>query len=161
VNDQTRIRLAIIEAKYGKRGARAASEAELARERASRFDEDFRRLRDEVLAPILEEIGAALTAAGHGHRVELDAGEHRPSVELHLLLEQARARDAESGSTGVIRLFTLTGEARGCEIIAEVQLKRTLVELTRFQDTAALTPEVVEQMVVDAVEQVFAYHGSS
>jgi hypothetical protein len=155
VNEQTRIRLAIIEAKFGKRGARAPSQAELAAERSSRFDDDFRRARSEVLAPILEEIGAVLTAAGHGHRVALDAGEHRPSIELHLLLA-----GAEGGSTGVIRLFTRTGEARRCEIIAEVQLGRALVELTRFQEASALTAEVVEQMVVDAVEQVFAYHAS-
>ena len=156
MNDQTRIRLAIIEAKYGKQGSRTASKAELAAERASRFDEDFRRARAEVLAPILEEIGAALTEAGHAHRVEIDAGEHRPSVELHLILG-----DAARGSTGVIRLFTRTGEPHPCEIIAEVQLRRTLVELTRFQEASALTREVVEHMVVDAVEQVFAYHSSS
>lgn len=156
MNEQTRIRLAIIEAKYGKHGTRTLSKAELSAERASRFDEEFRRARAEVLAPVLEEIGAALTAAGHGHRVEIDAGEQRPSIELHLLLG-----DAPSASTGVIRLFSRTTETFGSEIIAEVQLKRTLVELTRFHQASALTREVVEQMVVDAVEQVFAYHSSS
>jgi hypothetical protein len=156
VNERTRIRLQIIEAKYGKQGSRAASHAELAAERERRFDEEFQRVRAEILAPVLEEIGAALTAAGHGHRVAIDAGEHRPSIELHLLLG-----DDGRASTGVIRLFCRTGTQRRREIIAEVQLKRTCVELTRFQEASALTPDVVEQMVVDAVEQVFAYHGSS
>ena len=156
MNDQTRIRVALIETKYGKRGARAGTEAELTAERARRFDEDFKRARAEILAPTLGEIGAALTEAGHGHRVEIDAGEHRPSIELYLLLG-----DNASVSAGVIRLFSRTTEAYGSEIIAEVQLKRTLVELTRFHEASALTREVVEQMVVDAVEQVFAYHSSS
>jgi hypothetical protein len=150
------MRLAIIEATYGMGVAVAASEAALAADRESRFDEEFRRVRAEVLSPTLEEIGAALTAAGHGHRVEIDAGEHRPSIELHIILGEA-----PGGSRGgVIRLFTSTGKPRGCEVVAEVELKRTLVELTRFKAASAMTPEVVEQMVADAVEQIFACHAS-
>jgi hypothetical protein len=156
VNEQTKARLAIIEAKFGKQGARAASKGEPDADRASLFNEDFRRVRTEVLAPILEEIGAALSASGHGHRVELDAGKQVPSIELHLILG-----DAASGSTGVIRFFTRTRAPQAHQIIAEVQLKSTLVELTRFQEASAMTSEVVEQMVVDAVEQVFAYHSAS
>jgi hypothetical protein len=156
VNEQTKARLAIIEAKFGKQGARAASKVESDAERASRFDEDFRRVRAEVLAPILEEIGAALSASGHGYRVEIDAGKLVPSIELHLILV-----GTASGSTGVIRLFTRTKAPHPHQIIAEVQLKGTMVEITRFHEASALTPEVVEQMVVDAVEQVFAYHSAS
>ncbi len=147
MNEQTRIRLAIIEAKYGKRGSRDDGGDP---QGPRRFAEDFRRARAEVLAPILEEIGAALTAAGHGHRVDIDGGATQPSVELHVLLGE---RECEP--SGIIRLF-----ARGQEIIAEVQLGRTEVELTRFHEVSALTPDVVEQMVVDAVEQVFACHRS-
>lgn len=156
MNEQTRMRLAIIEARYGKRVAAARASTLDAEQRANRFDEEFRRVRADVLAPIFEEIGAALTAAGHGHRVAIDAGDDQPSIELHVLLGEA-----PSGSTGgVIRIFTATRSPRGREIIAEVELKRTLVELTRFQEASAMTPEVVEQMVADAVEQVFACHVS-
>jgi hypothetical protein len=151
MKDQTRIRLMTIEARYGKRLGAAPTEAELAADRESRFVEAFRRVRAEILVPAMEEIGAQLTAAGHGHRVDLDAGERAPSIELHLLLRGAR-RDAGN----VIRLFTRPDEGHGCEVIAEVQIHLVVTELTRFREVSAITSEVVEQMIVDAVEQVFA-----
>ncbi len=152
MNEQTRIRLGIIEARYGKRAGRAASETELAAERALRFDEEFRRAREAVVAPILGEIGAALSASGHGHRVAVDEAATQPSVELYL-----SPRGVPSGERSVIRLFARAGS----EIIAEVELGRTVIELTRFHEASAMSAEVVEQMIVDAVEQLFAYRSSS
>jgi hypothetical protein len=152
VKDQARIRLQIIEARYGEaRSGRPPSAEDLAADRARRFCDGFRRVREGVLVPILEDIGSALVASGHGHRVDLDVGERLPSLEWHLLLRSARA-----GATNVIRMFPRPGQDLGWEIIAEVQLDRTLVELTRFKEIDELTPEVAEQMIVDAVEQVFA-----
>lgn len=152
VKDQTRIRLQIIEARYGgARSGREPSAEELAADRARQFCDGFRRVREGVLIPILEDIGSALVASGHGHRVDVDVGEKRPSLEWHLLLKNARA-----GATNVIRMFPRLGQDLGWEIIAEVQLVRTAIELTRFQKIDEITPEVAEQMIVDAVEQVFA-----
>ena len=152
MKDQTRIRLKIIEARYGgARSGRPPSAEDLAADRARQLYDGFRRVREGMLVPILEDIGSALVEAGHGHRVDIDVGERLPSLEWHLLLRNARA-----GATNVIRMFPRVGQDLGCEIIAEVQLDRTLIELTRFQTIDELTPEVAEQMIVDAVEQVFA-----
>jgi hypothetical protein len=159
MKEQTRIRLSIIEARYGRRAARAASEAELAADRRARFDDAFRGVRDRVLAPALEEIGAEIATTGHRHRVEIDAGEHRPSVALHLLLASA-ARGAPDSPASVIRLFTVHGTLHNSQIIAELEIRRTVTELTRFHEASAITTEVAEQMIVDAVEQIFAVHSA-
>ena len=42
------------------------------------------------------------------------------------------------------------------EVIAEVNVHRTLTELTRFRVLSRITREVAEQMCVDAIEHVFA-----
>ncbi|APR88368.1 hypothetical protein A7982_13717 [Minicystis rosea] len=152
MKETTRIRLSIIEARYGRRAPADASDGEL----AASFEDDFRKARDERIAPLLQEIGATLAAGGHEHRVAIDEGARRPSVELHL---SPRTRSAEARPASVIRMFSITEGARR-EIIAEVQLGRKVVELTRFREISELRAEVLEQMVVDAVEQVFAHHAS-
>jgi hypothetical protein len=149
MKEQTRIRLSIIEARYGARRAVTPAEAERVA-RIARFEDDFRRVRDALVMPLFKEIGAALLAAGHGHRVLVDAGEHAPNVELHLSL-----RGAPAAATNVIRVCTVSGDERS-EIIADVNIGGTWTELRRFMDAAAMTDEVLEQMIVDAVEQVFA-----
>ncbi|MFS8065167.1 MAG: hypothetical protein ACMG6S_02225, partial [Byssovorax sp.] len=78
-------------------------------------------------------------------------GGARPSIELHLVITGARR-----GSKNLIRFFASKDVERGPEIIAEVEMVRSPMELTRFQEIDALTPEVAEQLLLDAIEQVFA-----
>ncbi len=43
--------------------------------------------------------------------------------------------------------------------VAEVEMERNLMELTRFHQIEEITPEVVDQMLVDAIERVFSCNG--
>jgi hypothetical protein len=157
MNEQTRIRLGIITARYGARleGAARAAEAEAAERRAV-FLRDFDRIREAVLRPAMLDIGNELAdSAGHQYEIVVDSAEKLPSVALHLLLRGARA-DAKN----VVRIFVSGRKDRGDEVIADVAVVGRPVELTRFQRTEALTREVVEYMLVDAVEQIFAGNAS-
>ncbi len=63
------------------------------------------------------------------------------------------------GSKNLIRFFFSNHGEKGPEIIAEVEMVRSPMELTRFQEIEALTTEVVEQLLLDAIEQIFASNG--
>jgi hypothetical protein len=151
MNEQTRIRLSIITARHAKHLAEAGIDAEALASRELAFLQGFERARGEILRPAMIEIGAQLERAGHGYRIAEDAGGARPSLELHLVITGARR-----GSKNLIRFFASRDVERGPEIIAEVEMVRSPMELTRFQEIDALTPEVVEQLLLDAIEQVFA-----
>ncbi|WP_437952083.1 hypothetical protein WME98_16010 [Sorangium sp. So ce296] len=150
INEHARIRLAIIQQKYGKRLAQGASGADAA-DRRGRFKSDFRRILADIFAPTFKAIGDELAASGHAYRIEHDAGEQTPSLELHVLL-----RGVPADANNLIRLF-YNAEAEGDgEVIAEVNVHQTLTELTRFRVLSRINQEVAEQMCVDAIEHIFA-----
>ena len=158
MKEQTQLRLATITARHARRLAESGIEADAAasaaeaRERA--FFDGFDRSRAEILRPAMTEIGAQLEAAGHGYRIEERIESGRPLIELHLLILGARA-----GSKNLIRLFAWKDSEGRPEIVAEVEMVRSPMELTRYQEIEALTREVAEQMLVEAIEQVFASNG--
>jgi hypothetical protein len=154
MREQTRIRMEIITARYAKRLPQPGSQAELEAARRANFLRDFERNRAEVLCPAMEALGAELARAGHGYRVELDDTGERLCVDFHLLITAAPSKERK-----VIRLFTGVDREGRSEVIAEVEMERNLMELTRFHQIEEMTPEVVEQMLVDAIEQVFACNG--
>lgn len=154
MKEQTKIRMEMITARYAKRLTDAGNAGELVAARKAEFMRGFERVRAEVLRPAMEAIGAELIRAGHGFRVDLgDTPEHM-SIELHLILTSAPRASAK-----VIRLFALKEIERRPEVVAEVEMERNPMELTRFLQIDEITPEVVEQMLVDAIEQVFACNG--
>lgn len=154
MKEQTQLRLATITARHAKRLAESGTDASAAAARARAFFEGFERIRAEILRPAMTEIGAQLSAAGHGYRIEERVEGDRPLIELHLLILGARR-----GSKNLIRLFAWRDSEGRPEIIAEVEMVRTPMELTRYQEIEALTREVAEQMLVEAIEQVFASNG--
>ena len=155
MKEQTRLRLNSLSNRYAKRLAATSSEGDDAVARAKRFLDGFVQVRSNVLLVVMKEIGDELARGGHGFRVDLDADGIRPNIELHL-----RIKGALPDSKNVIRLFARTdGPQRVCEVIAELELRRSPMELTRFQQLEEMTPEVVEKMFVDAIEQVFACNG--
>ena len=81
-------------------------------------------------------------------------GRLQMSIELHLIITGAARASAK-----VIRLFSLKEIGRRPEVVAEVEMERNPMELTRFLQIGEITPEVLEQMFVDAIEQVFACNG--
>lgn len=154
MKEQTRIRLATITERHARRLSEAGDAGGLAAARRAEFLRGFERACAEVLRPAMEAIGAELTRAGHAYRVEQGATGERVSIELHLLITGApRSTDK------VIRLFSSRGPEQRPEVVAEVEMERNPMELTRFLQIEEITPEVVEQMLVDAIEQVFACNG--
>lgn len=150
IDEHTRIRLAIIQKKYGNRLTQSAGGADQP-DRRKRFNEDFRRILADVIVPTLEAIGDELASSGHAYQLLHDVGEQTPSVEFHLLL-----RGVPADANNLIRIFS-SAEAEGDgEVIAEVNVRQTLTELTRFRVLSRITREVVEQMCVDAIEHIFA-----
>ncbi|XXT17048.1 hypothetical protein WME94_43155 [Sorangium sp. So ce429] len=150
INEHARIRLAIIQRKYGPRLAQATSGSD-APDRRERFNADFRRILADIIVPTLEAIGDELAASGHGYRLEHDVGEQTPSLEFHILL-----RGVPADANNLIRLFSRADAEGDGEVIAEVNVAQTLTELTRFRVLSRITQEVAEQMCVDAIEHVFA-----
>ena len=154
MKEQTQIRLATITARHARRLAESGIDAGAAAARERAFFEGFARLCAEILRPAMIEIGGQLEAAGHGYRVEERVDDGRPLIELHLLILGARR-----GSKNLIRLFAWKDSEGRPEIVAEVEMVRSPMELTRFQEIEALTREVAEQLLVEAIEQVFASNG--
>lgn len=154
MKEQTQIRLATITARHAKRLAESGVDASAAAARERAFFNEFDRLRVEILRPAMVEIGAQLEGAGHGYRIDERVESGRPLIELHLLI-----LGAHRGSKNLIRLFAWRDSEGRQEIVAEVEMVRSPMELTRYQEIEALTREVAEQMLVEAIEQVFASNG--
>ena len=152
MNEQNRLRLNRIATRHAKRTAQGGSEteSELESHRDAAFLSAFACVRDEVLRPVMAEVGVQLKAAGYGFRISPGGAEGSPSIDFHILI-------ADRGdSKDTIRFFARKDAERGWQVIGELELKRSPVELTRFEDTEQITHDVVEQLVVDAVEQMFA-----
>ncbi len=154
MKEQTRIRMEMITARYARRLTKAGNAGELVAARHEKFLRGFERVRADVLRPAMQAIGGELEKAGHGYRVDLGDADDRLSIDLHLILTGAPSR-----ADKVIRLFSLKASASRSEVVAEVEMEGNPMELTRFLQIEEITPDVVDQMLVDAVEQVFACNG--
>jgi len=154
MKEQTKIRMEMITSRFAKRLTEAGNAGELVAARKAEFMRGFERVRAEVLRPAMEAIGAELIRAGHGYRIALGDAPEQISIELHLIITGAPRASAK-----VIRLFSLKGTEGRPEVVAEVEMERNPMELTRFLEIDEITTEVVEQMLVDAIEQVFACNG--
>ncbi|WP_441291524.1 hypothetical protein ACSRUE_14665 [Sorangium sp. KYC3313] len=150
IDETTRIRLGIIQKKYGDRLARSTN-GSTPPDRRQVFIDEFRRILADIFVPTFDAIGGELASSGHAYRIEHDVGEKTPSIEFHLLLRGVPAK-----ANNLIRLFYSAEAAGDGEVIAEVNVYQTLTELTRFRVLARVTREVAEQMCVDAIEHVFA-----
>lgn len=151
MKEQTKVRLDIITARHARRLSEAGDEAQVAAARALAFARDYERALTEVVSPAMEQVGAELARAGHGYRIELGAPGGRRTVELHVLITGARRE-----STSVIRMFLAAAPERRPEVIAEVEVMSHPMELTRYREIGLMTPDVIEQLLVDAVEHLFA-----
>ena len=120
-------------------------------EKNAAFNRGFARICSEVLEPVIAEIGEELRAAGHDYRVENVATAAPPRFDYHVVIR------GRTDTEDVIRFFVHDDDKRGREVIAEIVVKEPPSELTRFQSPDELTRAVAEQMLVDAIEQLFAY----
>jgi len=144
MKDHNRLRLDRLTARYQQR----------ARERRVPDDADFLRafdeLRERVLRPQMEEVAAVLREAGHASRVLLDEGPDRPSIELALGLTSAR------GSRNVVGFSVIRWDGYPLQILAYLEINPPPFDLERFARSDEIGEERVEQLLVDAVEQILA-----
>jgi hypothetical protein len=153
MKEQTKVRLDIITSRHARRISDVGGESEVAAAQAIAFARDYERAIAAVVRPAMEEIGAELARSGHGYRVEEGQTEGRRTLAFYVLITGAR-RDAAN----VIRFF-LASYAGRSEVIAEVEFARNPMELTRYREIEGITAAVIEQLLVDAVEHIFACNG--
>jgi hypothetical protein len=146
MHEQNRLRIDRITARHAKHHARGQGDAE----GDAAFLAGFLRARAEVLRPVMAEVGAQLECAGYGFEIREGDAEGTPSIDLHVRIPRRES------SKDVIRFFAHRDAALGWQVIGEIELKRSPVELVRFEATEPVTRDRAEQLIVDAVEQMFA-----
>lgn len=143
MNDQTKIRLQLVMDRFGKKlAAQQTGESE--------WVAAYQEACAKVLRPAMKDIGEMLARAGHPCEVRLDAEPDLRSIDL--VVKPGGPAMEERW----VRFFAHEDEQRGWQVIAEVWLSGSPPELTRFEHPRELTPEVVEQVLVDGIEQIFA-----
>jgi hypothetical protein len=147
VKDYNATRLERITARYDAHRALKTQGAEPDR---GAFLERFERVRRGVLEPLVAEIGVALKVSGHEIKADesLVAGGDRLAFAV-------RMRGVPQEPENAIVLFVARC-AEGFEIIAELVIRGTPIELRRFEAPEKITGDVAEQMFVDALEHLFA-----
>lgn len=149
MKEHSRSRIALITGRY------AAREQERQGSDRRAFDDAFGAARDAVILPALEEIAAELRAAGHAPRIVCDGAAEAPSVELTLGI---RGVDAAPGADLVG--FSVIQRREVPEVLAYLVVRPPAMDLLRFADPAEITGYQVEQLVIDAIEHVFACHAA-
>jgi len=145
MKEQTQIRLQIIAARFGRRG-RPRDDSEQS------WLDAYEVARAGVLTTAMTEIGDVLARDGHHYEVRLDA---KPEVRS---IDFAVTPAGDSEAERLIRFFARNDERRGWQVVAEIRLRpdQSFSELTRFEQPSEITAEVAEDLLVDAIEQVFA-----
>lgn len=153
MKDHNRARLAIIHQRFAPKARAAAAGGET-------FEQAFARVCDRVLVPVLEDVAAELRALGHAPEVVVgpvdhDGGRCDPAVALRLGIRNATGR-SNVIALGVIR-WRLSGKSNDDPEVLAFHVKDAVAfDLFRFKHPDELRPDVVEQLVVDSVEALFA-----
>jgi hypothetical protein len=144
MKEQNRNRIAIITGRYDKRIA------ERGRARNDDFDADFERARRDVIRPAMEDIAAELARVGHSPTITLDGCKEVPSIELRLGIHGADPAWPNVIAYCVVR-------RRGMpEVLAYLDVNRPVMDLIRYAHPKEIAADQVEQLVLDAVEHIFA-----
>jgi hypothetical protein len=144
MNEQNRLRLERLTARYERRLREAAGPDEQA------FLAAFAALSERLLRPQMEEVAAELRKAGHDSRVVTDEGPHRPGIELALGLRSGRIR------RNVVGFGVLRWEGYPLQILAYLEVDPPPFDLERFAAAEEITADRVEQLLVDAVEHLLS-----
>ncbi|AGP35578.1 hypothetical protein BE04_10175 [Sorangium cellulosum] len=142
MKEHNRLRIERLAVRYARRieEARAPAEADFLRE--------FDNLRERVLRPQMEEFAAELSKAGHAPRLVIDEGHDTPSIELALGLREAKA------SRNVVGFCVIRWTGYPLQILAYLEVNPTPFDLERFARAADVGPDRVEQLLVEAIEQI-------
>lgn len=144
MREHNRLRVARLTARYDQRclAPPAPDEAD--------FLGAFATLAVRVLRPQMEEVAALLREAGHQSRVVVDEGHSRPSIELELGLRGG------TGSRNVVGFAVIRWSGYPLQILAYLEVSPPPFDLERFTSADDIHPDHVEQLLVDAVEQILA-----
>lgn len=143
MNERTKVRLDIIASRFGRRRDPSpdATQAWL---------DAYEALRRGVLRTAMSEIGEALSRDGHPAEVVLDVEPELRSIDL-VIVPWGDGLEARR-----VRFFARQDAPRGPQIVAHVWLSQSPAEMMRFEHPREVTADVAEQILVDAIEQLFA-----
>jgi hypothetical protein len=144
LKEQNRLRLERLAARFGHRVRAVQAPDDAA------FLAAFAELRERVLRPHMEEVAAELRKAGHESRVVLDEGPDRPSIELSLGLRGGK------GGRNVVGFAVIHWVDHPLQILAYLEPHPPPFDIERFGGAEEITPDRVEQLLVDAVEHLLA-----
>lgn len=133
-------RLANIDARFGKQ----VREAEKSAQDTDRFHAAWARVKAEIIEPTMQEVAQDLEARGFRAKVHAD----KDHIELRVFL---RAKVP----TGHRVTFEVIDRGLGLEVLAFLEATPPVTDIARYQPDA-LTVDVVEQLLVDALEHIFA-----
>lgn len=153
MRDQNKNRLALIDQRFGRREAPAEPAGET-------FEQRFDRAVAEVIRPVMEEVAAELASLGHAPEVSIEPVDHEGrrcdrAIALRLGIRGVSGRP-NFIALAVIR-WKIGGRAEDKpEVLAFHQKDRVPFDLIRFASPEEITRDVVEQLLVDSVESLFA-----
>jgi hypothetical protein len=144
LKEMNQLRLERLTKRLSARRAGAADE-----DARSQFEAAFVAHRDEVLTPLLRDVGAELTKAGHAFTIEPDGDRRRPSIVFRVELA-----GGNRGNTNAIGFYVGHDDAAPTsEVIAYLELKNEF-DLGRYRAVSEMTRDALEQLLVDAVEHM-------
>jgi len=145
MKEQNRLRLERMSTRY------EARQKEKAESDEERFVRAFGEARDRIIRPLMEEVAEELRRAGHSPEITIDEAAEKPSIELCLGL---RAASKKRGSN-VVGFYVIRWESFP-EVLSYLVVKPPPMDLMRFASPEEISRDYVEQMLVDAVEHIFA-----
>lgn len=147
MKEHNRHRLALIDARFGQPRADPSD--------AEAFDDAFLRVSNAVIRPVMEDVAMELKALGHAPRIEMGALPHEgttisPTIALYVGM---RGRGDDSGFVA----FGVTREGPLTEVLAWLVVPPRPFDLLRYEHPDAIDAGHVEQLLVDAIEHIFAH----
>lgn len=153
MKDQNRNRLALIHQRFARREAAASTTVET-------FEQRFARVAREVIQPVMEDVATELRALGHTPELSTDPVEHEgrrcpDAIALRLGIRGVGGR-LNHVVFAVIR-WKIGGKTEETpEVLAFHQKDRMAFDLSRYDGPEEITRDIVEQLLVDSVESLFA-----
>ncbi len=150
MKDPSRARLSTVASRFGSKIAAADADVELSE---PAFRDAFLRARDGVIAPCMREVGDELARTA-GARYEIVTEEGQGSTPASITLRLFLTPRAPAGHRVV---FTVARDERAGtrHVLALLEASPPPMDLARYAP-GELNADVVEQLVVDAVEQIYA-----
>jgi hypothetical protein len=150
VKEHSRVGIANAAARFGAR-IRAADAA--TQEDFDAFCAAFNKVQDEIIVPAMREVGEEIEKQGGARfaiEVQPGPGHEAPRVTLRLFLTP-RAPAGHRITFAVVR----RDPYKGPEVLAFLEASPPPMDIARYRPSD-LDADTVEQILVDAVEQIYA-----